>query len=55
MVSGGAALLINDAVEREQGIQYICNHHEQASAMAAETYARTSGNLGVVSVVLMTS
>ena len=41
---------LNDAIGREPRIQYICNHHEQASAMAAEGYARVTGGIGVVSV-----
>jgi len=41
---------LNDAIGREKRIQYICNHHEQASAMAAEGYARTTGKLGFVNV-----
>lgn len=36
-----------DAVGREPRIRYVCNHHEQASAMAAEGYARQKGALGV--------
>jgi len=35
---------------RAAGIPYTCNHHEQASAMAAEGYARLTGMTGVVSV-----
>lgn len=41
---------LNDSIGKEQKIQYICNHHEQACAMAAEGYARLSGRLGVVCV-----
>ena len=36
MVTGGGAMHLNDAFGREERIQYICNHHEQASAMAAD-------------------
>ena len=50
MVTGGGAMHLNDAIGREKRIQYICNHHEQASAMAAEGYARTTGKLGFVNV-----
>jgi acetolactate synthase I/II/III large subunit len=50
MVSGGGAMHLNDSIGREQRIKYICNHHEQASAMAAEGYARVSGKIGVVNV-----
>ena len=50
MVSGGGAMHLNDSIGREPRIRYICNHHEQASAMAAEGYARVSGKIGVVNV-----
>lgn len=50
MVTGGGAMHLNDAIGRESRIQYVCNHHEQACAMAAEGYARVTGGLGVVSV-----
>ena len=41
---------LNDAVGKEKRLQYICNHHEQACAIAAEGYSRVSGKLGVVVV-----
>jgi acetolactate synthase I/II/III large subunit len=41
---------LNDSLGRESRIRYICNHHEQACAIAAEAYARVSGNLGVINV-----
>ncbi len=50
LVTGGGAMHLNDAIGREPRIQYVCNHHEQASAMAAEGYARVSGEVGVVNV-----
>lgn len=50
MVTGGGAMHLNDAIGKESRIQYICNHHEQACAMAAEGYARTTGTLGVINV-----
>lgn len=50
MLTGGGAMHLNDSVGKEDRIQYICNHHEQACAMAAEGYARVSGRLGVVCV-----
>ena len=50
MVTGGGAMHLNDAIAREPRITYICNHHEQASAIAAEGYARVSGTMGVVNV-----
>src|SRR5208283_4582644 len=50
MISGGGAMHLNDSVGKCKEIQYICNHHEQASAMGAEGYARVSGKLAVVVV-----
>ena len=41
---------LNDAIGREPRLSYICNHHEQACAMAAEGYARITNQIGVVSV-----
>ncbi len=41
---------LNDAIAREPRLRYICNHHEQASAMAAEGYARVTGTVGVLNV-----
>ena len=38
MVSGGGAMHLNDSFGRY--IPYVCNHHEQACAIAAEGYAR---------------
>lgn len=50
LVTGGGAMHLNDALGREKRIQYVCNLHEQACAMAAEGYARMSGTPGIVSV-----
>ncbi len=47
MLSGGGMMHLVDAVGRVPGLRYVCNHHEQASAMAADAYARQSGSLGV--------
>jgi acetolactate synthase-1/2/3 large subunit len=50
MLTGGGAMHLNDSIGRESRIRYICNHHEQACAMAAESYARISGRPGVLCV-----
>jgi acetolactate synthase I/II/III large subunit len=50
MVTGGAAMHLNDSIAREPRVRYVCHHHEQAAAMAAEGYARVSGIPAVVSV-----
>ena len=50
MLTGGGAMHLNDALGRAEGLRYICCHHEQALSMAAESYTRLSGKLGVVNV-----
>lgn len=50
MISGGGAMHLNDSFGKSKKITYICNLHEQASAMAAEGYARVKQDLAVVCV-----
>ena len=50
MVPGGGAMHLNDSLGRCQDIEFVCNLHEQASAIAAEAYARVTNNLGVALV-----
>ena len=50
LVSGGGSMHLNDALKKQKRIRFVCNHHEQAAAIAAEGYARTSGKLSVVNV-----
>jgi acetolactate synthase I/II/III large subunit len=50
LVTGGGAMHLNDAIGREPRIHYVCGHHEQACAMAAEGYARIRNEVGVVNV-----
>ena len=47
LLSGGGMMHLLDAIARTPDIQYICHHHEQAAAMAAEGCARQSGSIGV--------
>ena len=49
-VTGGGAMFLNDALGKEKRIDYICNLHEQACAIAAEGYARVTGQAGVICV-----
>jgi len=49
-IAGGGAMFLNDAVSQNKQIKYICNHHEQASAMAAEAYAKMGEKVGAVMV-----
>jgi acetolactate synthase-1/2/3 large subunit len=50
LVTGGGAMHLNDSVGHTPGLKYICNHHEQASAIAAEGYYRASGKLCITNV-----
>ncbi len=45
MVSGGHIMHLLESV-RSQGMNYLCNHHEQASVIAADAYARMTGKIG---------
>jgi len=40
MLTGGGSMHLNDAFGRAKGLRKVYNHHEQASAMAAESYGR---------------
>ena len=50
LVTGGGAMHLNDSIGHTEGLKYICNHHEQASAIAGEGYYRTKGKLCVTNV-----
>lgn len=50
LVTGGGAMFLNDALGREKRLTYVCNLHEQACAVAAEGYARITGEPGIISV-----
>ena len=46
-ISGGASLHLIHSIASNDSIEYICNHHEQASAMCADSYSRITNNIGV--------
>ncbi len=46
-LTGGAMMHLIDAVTKQKNLQYVCHHHEQSCAYAAEAYARKRENLGV--------
>lgn len=46
-VSGGASLHLLHSIKEHPKIELYCPHHEQAAAMAADGYARSSGGIGV--------
>lgn len=47
---GGGSMHLNDAFGKHSELAVIYNHHEQACAMAAESYARLTGNPALVCV-----
>ncbi|MDO5563717.1 MAG: thiamine pyrophosphate-binding protein [Eubacteriales bacterium] len=49
-VVGGGSMHLNDAIGHTKEINTIYNHHEQASAMAAEAYARINNRPALVTV-----
>lgn len=49
-VTGGGAMHLNDAFGHHETLQCVYNHHEQASAMAAESYTVLTGEPAVVCV-----
>jgi acetolactate synthase I/II/III large subunit len=50
MLTGGGAMFLNYSIGNNPNIEVIFNHHEQASAMAAEGYARITNKPGVLNV-----
>lgn len=50
MITGGGSMHLNDSIGQERSIKFICNHHEQATSIAAESYARLTNNIGVCQV-----
>lgn len=49
-VTGGGAMHLNDGLGHKEGLECIYQHHEQACAMAAESYARVRGEMAAVCV-----
>jgi acetolactate synthase-1/2/3 large subunit len=49
MIPGGGAMHLNDSLGRHPKLTFVCNLHEQASAVAAEAYGQVAG-LGVAMV-----
>ncbi len=50
LVTGGGAMHLNDAFGRSPDLRWIPCHHEQACAMAAESYYRMTGKVAAVNV-----
>ncbi|MCI5893206.1 MAG: thiamine pyrophosphate-binding protein, partial [Clostridiales bacterium] len=49
-VTGGGAMHLNDAFGHKEGLRCTYNHNEQASAIAAEAYARIDNRIAAVCV-----
>ncbi len=47
MVAGGGAMYLDDAIGSHPGIEAVCMLHEQAAAIAAESYTKASGKLAL--------
>jgi acetolactate synthase-1/2/3 large subunit len=50
LVPGGGAMHLNDSLSRRPEIAFVCNLHEQASAIAAENYSKATNHLGAALV-----
>ena len=50
MITGGAAMHLNDAFGHQEGLKITYNHHEQACTIAAEGYTRQTGKIAPVCV-----
>jgi len=50
LVAGGKIMHLLESIRVNKNINYLCNHHEQAAAMAAEAYARMTGKPGFLMV-----
>ena len=49
-ITGGGAMFLNDSAHKNDRVKVVCNHHEQASAMAAVAYAKYTNNYSAVMV-----
>ena len=47
MLTGGGIMNLTDGVACNKDLNAVCCHHEQASSMALEAYARVTGHFGV--------
>lgn len=50
LVSGGGNMHMIDGIGKNPALKYVCNHHEQACAIAAEGFARVSNKIGIAVV-----
>ncbi len=52
LLTGGGAMHLNNSLAGCMDLQYVCNLHEQACAVAGEAYAKYDNRLGVVMVTV---
>ena len=50
LLPGGGSMHLVDSVGRSEKLDYICNLHEQACAIAADAYGQYTNNLGIALV-----
>lgn len=50
LVPGGGSMFLVDGLAQNADLQFVPNHHEQASSIAAEAYAHVTGKPGVAVV-----
>lgn len=50
MVSGGGNMHLIDSLGKNDKLEFICNHNEQACTFASEGYARASNKIGIAYV-----
>jgi len=50
LVTGGGAMHLNESLAKCPQIEPVCNSHEQASAIGAESYGKATNRLGVALV-----
>lgn len=50
MITGGGAMHLNQSLGSHSNLECVFNHHEQASAIAAESYCRLTNKLALVNV-----
>lgn len=50
MLPGGGAMHLNESLGQRDDLEFVCNLHEQAAAIAAEGYAKVTNELAVLMV-----
>jgi acetolactate synthase-1/2/3 large subunit len=50
MVSGGGNMHLIDSLGKQEGLEFVCNHNEQACTYSSEGYARVTNKIGIAYV-----